>query len=216
MTQLVNKILLVRHGQTDWNMEGRWQGTLPVGLNSEGWEQARALAAALKGRPIAAIYSSDLPRAFETATTIGSAVGLVPHTDVRLREFNLGIFQGLTRQEIEERYPAEWHHFHADYWNYVVEQGESRRALQQRMHHVFEDVTSRGVGEEVIFVSHGGAIRMLLLALYPDDAAVRDGHIENTSVTTLERTSAGWRLVTMGDVEHLRSLSGNRPVADSL
>lgn len=200
---LAEKILLVRHGQTDWNVDGRWQGILPVGLNEQGWAQARALASTLKGREIGAIYSSDLPRAFETATVIGSAVGLVPHTDMRLREFNLGVFQGLTREQIEERFPEEWQNFRTDYWNYVVHQGESRRALQLRVQQAFEAISAQSAAKEVVLVSHGGSIRMLLLALFPSDAAVADVHIENTSVTTLERIETGWRLAGLAETTHL-------------
>lgn len=200
---LVNRVLLIRHGQTDWNVDGRWQGILPVGLNAEGWAQARALAATLPGHPIAAIYSSDLPRAFETATVLGSAVGLVPHTDTRLREFNLGVFQGLTREQIEDRYAAEWQAFRADYWNYVVPQGESRRALQMRVQQAFTAISAQAAGEEMALVSHGGSIRMLLMALFPHDTHLRDVHIENTSVTTLQRNSDGWQLTGIADISHL-------------
>ena len=200
---LRQRVLLVRHGQTDWNVDGRWQGVLPVGLNAEGWSQARALAASLKGRPIAAIYSSDLPRAFETASVVGNAVGLVPHSDTRLREFNLGIFQGLTREQIEERYPEQWQEFRIDYWNYVIPQGESRRALQVRVHQAFAAIATQSAGQEVMLVSHGGAIRMLLMALFPNDAAMRDVHIENASLTTLEHNADGWRLAGVADIAHL-------------
>jgi 2,3-bisphosphoglycerate-dependent phosphoglycerate mutase len=199
----IERVLLVRHGQTDWNVDGRWQGVLPVGLNTEGWSQARALAASLRGRPIGAIYSSDLPRALETATVVGSVVGLVPHTDIRLREFNLGVFQGLTREQIEDRHPAEWQEFRTDYWNYVIPQGESRRALQLRVQQAFTAITAQAAGKETVLVSHGGAIRMLLLALFANNAALRDVHIENTSVTTLERNGDDWRLAGVADIAHL-------------
>ena len=74
--QTIERVLLVRHGQTDWNVNGRWQGIEPVALNDEGWAQARLLADYLRDRPISRIYSSDLPRALETATTIGQAVNV--------------------------------------------------------------------------------------------------------------------------------------------
>src|SRR5688572_1104120 len=74
----LERVLLVRHGLTDWNVQGRWQGYEPVALNQDGWVQARMLARALKGRSFGEIISSDLPRAFETATAIGEVVGLSP------------------------------------------------------------------------------------------------------------------------------------------
>jgi phosphoserine phosphatase len=199
----IERVLLVRHGQTDWNLTGRWQGTEPVPLNADGREQARLLATFLRERPIRAICSSDLPRALETATVIGEAIGLVPKTDVRWREFNLGIFQGYTREEISERYSDEWRAFHEDFWGYSVPKGESRRALQNRVYDAWKDVLAEVSGPEVLIVSHGGAIKQLLLKLFEDDPEIGEIRIENTSVTTLERSGAGWRLAEIAAVHHL-------------
>jgi broad specificity phosphatase PhoE len=202
MTQLV-RVLLVRHGQTDWNRAGRWQGVLPVPLNEEGWSQARALATHLQGRSVSAIYSSDLPRAFQTAATIGKALGLEPTPDERWREFNLGIFQGLTREEIQERYPDEWRDFHTNYWDYVVPDGESRRMLQTRVHEAWTDVIHSTTASEAIVVTHGGAIRLLLLKLFEGAPELNDIHIENTSVTTIEHHGGEWRLANAAGTPHL-------------
>lgn len=141
----IEHVLLIRHGQTDWNVDGRWQGTLPIGLNDTGRTQAQALAAYLAKRQIGSIYSSDLPRALDTALAIGEAVGVTPQTDARLQEFNLGVFQGLTRQQINQQYPNEWREFEADYWNYSVTNGKSRRTLQTRAHDVFQHIVAHAV-----------------------------------------------------------------------
>ncbi|NWG15328.1 MAG: histidine phosphatase family protein [Chloroflexi bacterium] len=203
----IKRILLIRHGQTDWNMEGRWQGSLPVPLNDIGRAQARALAAHLRESPIRAIYSSDLPRALETAQLLGAALGVQPTPDVRLREFDLGIFQGLKRDEMMARYPAEWASFNADYWDYSIPGGESRRALQRRMWEAWQDVVARDEGPEVAIVSHGGALRLLLLKLFGESPEVSALRLENTSVTAVERNGAGWKLVGAADISHLASLS---------
>ena len=92
----IERVLLIRHGQTDWNANGRWQGILPIGLNDVGRTQAETLAIYLARRPIGSIYCSPLPRALDTARALGQAVGVVPEVDERLQEFNLGVFQGLT------------------------------------------------------------------------------------------------------------------------
>ena len=202
MTQ-IKRLLLIRHGQTDWNIEGRWQGTIPVGLNDVGRIQARALAMHLAQRQIGSIYSSHLPRAFDTAKVIGDTIGVVPQTDERLQEFNLGVFQGLTRHEISQRYPNEWHDFEADYWNYSVTNGESRRALQNRAYDVFQHIVANAVGPEVAVVSHGGTIRMLLLRLFDGAPELNHFHVENTSLTTLVRESDRWRLHELAIVPHL-------------
>ncbi len=201
--QIIERVLLVRHGQTDWNVSGRWQGIEPVALNDEGWAQARLLADYLRDRPISRIYSSDLPRALETATTIGQAVAITPHVDIRWREFNLGIFQGHTREMIKTRFKDEWKAFQTNYWDYAVPGGESRRAFQDRVYDAWQDVIRRSPGPEVVVVSHGGTIKHLLFKLFDDDPSIHELHIENTSVTTLEPNGNGWKLTEAGAVPHL-------------
>lgn len=199
----MERALLVRHGQTDWNAEGRWQGQIPTDLNADGHAQAQALARSLHGRPIGSIISSDLPRAYQTAEAIGQVVGVAPQADEQWREFHLGIFQGHTRQEIETHFPYEWAAFRADYWGYVVPGGESRRALQSRVFAAWTALTDHAKGPEVVIVSHGGSIRMLLAALFEGDSALSQLHIENTSVTVVERDGAGWRLADVASTDHL-------------
>ncbi len=202
MPQL-KRILLVRHGQTDWNIAGRWQGTLQIPLNAEGQAQAQALAQHLRGSAISAIYSSDLARALQTAEAIGAAVGVQPQSDQRWREFRLGIFQGLTDDEIIEQYPDEWHQFRENYWDYVVPQGESRRALQERLYTAWLDITARDHDGAIIIVSHGGAIKMLLLKLFDGNAELSNIHIENTSVTIVEGAEDQWHLTSIARIDHL-------------
>lgn len=199
----LKRVLLIRHGQTDWNVQGRWQGDLPVGLNTEGHEQARSLAHHLRARPIRTIVSSDLPRAFDTAAALGAVSGIPVKPDVRLREFAMGVFQGNTRPEIEARYAAEWAAFRADYWDYVIPGGESRRDLQNRVFAAWEELVATAPGPEAALVSHGGSIRVLLMRLFPNDDQVQHTHIDNTSVTTVEKTETGWQLVELNRVDHL-------------
>ena len=199
----IERLLLIRHGQTDWNVEGRWQGTIPIGLNDIGRTQARALATYLAHRQIGSIYSSHLPRAFDTAKAIGDTIGVIPQTDERLQEFNLGVFQGLTRDEIKQRYPNEHRDFEADYWNYVIANGESRRALQNRAHDVFQHIVANATGSEVAIVSHGGTIRMLLHRLFEGAPELNHFHIENTSLTTLVKENDHWHLHELAAVPHL-------------
>ena len=104
----VERVYLIRHGETDWNTNGRWQGLLPVDLNDTGRQQAQRLATALLHEEIEAIYTSDLSRAEETAHIVGDVLGIVPVTDARLRELDIGVFQGLTLDEIKQRYPQHY------------------------------------------------------------------------------------------------------------
>ena len=212
----IERVLIVRHGQTDWNVQGRWQGFEPVPLNTEGQMQARKLAESLRGRPIHTIITSDLPRAFQTAAAIGTVIGVMPRTDQRLREFNLGIFQGHTRDEMIAKFPDEWRAFEADYWDYLIPNGKSRRAMQERVYKAWESALLTAVGPEVVIVSHGGAIRMLLLKLFADIAADLDAaHLNNTSVTTIDKDDYRWRLTEVASVQHLAS-EGVESTTDTL
>jgi probable phosphoglycerate mutase len=100
---LTTTILLVRHGQTDWNLAHRWQGHVDIPLNETGRRQARLLARRLETLPIKAIYTSDLIRASETANIVAEPLGILPIPDPALRERNGGKFQSLTFDELEEQ-----------------------------------------------------------------------------------------------------------------
>src|SRR5215211_8136133 len=106
----VTAILLARHGETDWNREGRFQGWADPPLNDAGRAQAQALAERLREMPFDAVYASDLRRAFETAEIVAASHGVPVTPDPGLREVDIGSWSGLTRAEIEERFPGAAHH----------------------------------------------------------------------------------------------------------
>lgn len=200
----VERVLLIRHAETGWNAEGRWQGHELVPLNEKGKSQARKLAAHLSKRPIGSVYTSDLPRTLETAQTVADAVGVTPILDERLREWHLGIFQGMTRDEILVKYPTELEANNNDYYDYVIPQGESRRQMQARAYQAWLDIIAEGIGPEIAVISHGGTLKLLLLKLFESDApALRAMHIDNTSITTLERHRDYWRIVGLAATPHL-------------
>lgn len=196
-------VYLIRHGESDWNVARRWQGFAPTGLNDAGRRQAQALADFLRGQPIHAVYSSDLPRALETARILGAALGVTPQVDTRWREINVGVFQGLTTAEAEQHYPAELAAWRADRPDYRVPNGESRRELQDRAAAAWQDVTAGAGGGAAAVVSHGGTIRLLLHRLFGPE--VFDGRpLPNTSITTLARAAdGGWALAGAGETPHL-------------
>src|SRR5512133_2376807 len=126
-------VFLARHGQTDWNAAGRWQGHTDVPLNETGRAQARALAERLRGEGIAAIASSDLARARGTAEIVAAVLGLrVDLLDPDLRERRFGIFEGLTLRECEQRHPEDWARYAGDP-GLGPPLGESRSALLERL-----------------------------------------------------------------------------------
>jgi probable phosphoglycerate mutase len=197
------RILLIRHGETDWNAEERWQGFAPTELTALGHSQATALAASLAQRPITAIYSSDLPRTWQTAMPLAKALGLEPQPDARWREINLGVFQGLTHAEMEQQYPDEIVARKADHWGYKYPQGESRRDLGNRALAAWEFVVANAVGQEVAVISHGGTIRTLLWMLFGEEDERLHVPITNTSITTIDLIDGQYILRTVGETPHL-------------
>jgi probable phosphoglycerate mutase len=162
----VRRILyLARHGETSWNREGRWQGHTDIALNETGLGQARALGELLRGRDIARIHASDLARARQTAETVAAILGVTELVvDPALRERSFGVFEGLTRQECEERHPDLWRSYRADP-RHVPPGAESQEALVDRMHEAVARAAAlrrEGDAGPVLVVSHGGSIRALL------------------------------------------------------
>jgi probable phosphoglycerate mutase len=153
-------IFLVRHGETDWNAAGRWQGQTDVPLNARGRTQALALAERMRSEGIEAIASSDLVRASTTARIIGEALRLPIHVDPGLREQSFGLFEGLTRAECERRFPEEWERYSAG-WRVTPPGGESLEALLARLVPAIQHVVER-LASPALVVMHGGAMRALL------------------------------------------------------
>jgi broad specificity phosphatase PhoE len=153
----VTTILLARHGETDWNRENRFQGHADPPLNETGRAQAAELAATLANEPLAALYSSPLRRAFETAQIVAAPHGLEPVSVDALREVDVGSWQGLTRAEIEERFPEQFARW-LDYeqgW----EDGESYDEMGQRVLAALLELAATHEGERILAVSHGGPVR---------------------------------------------------------
>jgi broad specificity phosphatase PhoE len=199
------RIYLIRHGQTEWNVTGRWQGSLEVDLNDHGREQAAHLAQRLADRPISHIFTSDLSRALETAQMLGTAVGVEPQPDPRWREMNLGVFQGLTKAEVLAQQGDEYRVYVADIFDHVIQKGESRRMLQDRAYAAWCDAIQTDA-EEIAIVSHGVTIRMLLARLFPENFHMEQ-HVDigNTSVTTIERDGDNWVITELASIAHLEN-----------
>jgi broad specificity phosphatase PhoE len=152
-------LLLVRHGETDWNRDGRWQGGSDTELNDLGREQARALAAELDGG-IDVVYSSDLARARETAEIVSTKLGLDVRLDPRLRERGFGAWEGLTSTEIEERF-GEAHRRWRSGEGPGADDAEPFEDFSARINDFLADVLRLHPGEHVLVVSHGGSIRVI-------------------------------------------------------
>lgn len=200
----IQKVFLIRHGETDFNQEHRLQGTMAVSLNNNGRLQAKALGLYLKHHPIDALFSSPLTRARQTADFIGQALNLAVHDEPRLGEIAFGDkFEGLTFPEIQAKYPDEYRMWKSGDMSYIVPNGESRRSVQQRMTDAWEDLTSNTDYETIAFVSHGSALKIFLRSMFH---YLPTSKINNTSVTTLSRFNQVWEIEAFAETPHLTEI----------
>ncbi len=198
----VNKVWIVRHGETAYNAEHRWQGHLDIELSEKGIAQANQVAQYLQQFPIQAIFSSDLKRCQQTAQPIAKLLNLRVQQDSRLREINLGILQGKTSQQMEAEQPEIMAKWASRDMNYRLPDGESRADLQERMYSAWYDAVATDSVHNLLIVTHGGSIRQLMRRLF-DDWQLPTYGIPNTSITHLERDEEVWRLISEGQTPHL-------------
>jgi len=196
VTGRVRRVVLLRHGRTEWNATGRFQGQLDAALDVMGKAQAIAAASAVAEMQPDAIVSSDLSRTVDTATAIGAEVGLDVALDPRLREIHLGTWQGLTRAEARERYPAEYAGWQA---------GEDRRRGDGETYEevgkratecVLEWLDELGAGATLVAVTHGGTARAVIGTLlgFDPDLYWRLAPLGNCRWSLLADIGRGWRL----------------------
>ena len=198
------QLIIVRHGQTEWNIAGIRQGHLDSQLTSKGIAQANALARRLARERFAALYSSDLGRAVQTAMAVAELTGHEIVTDARLRERHLGIFQGLNANEIMEKFPEERRLLRTMGPDYVIPGGESMRQQVERNVSFLNDLAQKHAGETVVVVTHGGVVSGFFrhtLAI-PLDAPRRFEFV-NAGVNVFVHEEEHWMLLTWGDVSHL-------------
>lgn len=193
------RVLFIRHGQTDFNLEHRLQGALPVPLNACGRSQAQALADFLKSVPIDAIYTSPRSRALETAQIIGAVLGQDVCEDERLAEIAFGDFEGHTFAEVKSLFPLAYRKWESGYRPYRVPGGESRLDVQRRMQATWDDITSATDGETVAIVGHSSAMMILFASMF---AQLPVKAMKNTSITTLDRFEDTWQISAFAEMPH--------------
>ena len=151
-------LLLIRHGQTEWNRERRIQGNGDSPLTTLGHAQARAAALALQRYDIDCLYASDAGRALQTAAPMVESLGLEPEIDPRLRERHYGLFEGKTEEENRQAFPAIFADYQKRRPDFAVPGGESVVELQARAMDACTEIAKRHPGRHVAIVSHGGTI----------------------------------------------------------
>ncbi|HEX2864169.1 MAG TPA: histidine phosphatase family protein [Deinococcales bacterium] len=196
---------LVRHGETTWNVEGRWQGQGDAPLTPDGELQAQRLAARLAGQAFTAVYASDLPRAFTTARAITSRLAhpAEPQPEPGLREIHVGRISGLTTPQAELEHPGLTRLGFED----PYPDGESRAGLSRRIDALLRDLAARHretPGARLLLVTHGGVIRAAVALALGDPSgaslAGRLGRVQNGSITRLALSVDGrYRLLSFNN-----------------
>ncbi|WP_020655850.1 histidine phosphatase family protein [Massilia niastensis] len=202
-------ILLIRHGETAWNAERRLQGHLDIALNAEGERQAAALGEALAGERIDLVVSSDLMRARQTAAAIQGRSGQGMALDPALRERCYGGFEGLLYSEIAARFPREFAEWQAR--NVYAElppgtnQGETFRQFYERVMGAVMGHARLHPGKTLALVAHGGVLECAYrAALGLPLETPRDFKVHNASINRFVVEKEGLRLLSWGEVDHLR------------
>jgi len=191
----VEHLILLRHGETDWNRNQRLQGHRDIPLNAVGHHQALDAAPSIVALRPSVMVSSDLARARETASAVSVLTGIEPTVDVRLRETSMGLWEGLTRDEVVAGWPGEWERWRTTSAHAAPPGGESRWQVAKRANEVVEELDA-GTATRALIVSHGGLIVGLtgrLLALPEDSWGTLIG-VHNCHWVVLHRFAGAWRL----------------------
>ncbi len=209
-------VLLIRHGETQWNADHRVQGHLDVPLSSRGEEQAQLLAAWLRQEPLDAVYSSDLSRAYRTAEAL-TREGLPLHVEPRLKEAGFGSFQGLTTQEIAEQFPEPFRLWREDAIRHRPPGGETLEDLQERCMAALAELIPRHPEQVIAVVAHGGPVRVMVCGLLGVSLDVYPMlRVDNTSLSRIVYGSKGPVLAGYNQTAHLRPLTGVIDRADGV
>ena len=198
------RILAIRHGETLWNVDSRIQGHLDIGLNDTGRWQAERLGLALKDESIAAIYASNLSRAYDTALAVSRHTGVPVQAEPGLRERSFGEFEGRTFAEIEKELPEQAQRWRQRDPAFTPAGGESLLMLEARVLSVAARLAAQHPGEQIALFAHGGVMDILYRAATRLDLqAARTWALGNTAVNRLLWSPEGFSLVGWADVQHL-------------
>ena len=204
----MGRLYIVRHGETEWNAQGRIQGHTDVDLSDHGRQQARAIAQRLSGVNFDVIYSSDLSRSRETAQIILGQRPTSLHSTDRLREFHKGVFEGLTVHEYMRRYPDQYQASLVNDLDFAPTGGETIRQTSARMAGFVSDLKKRHQDETVLVVGHGGSLRSAVVAImdFPLEANWKL-NMYNCSLSVFDIYPDNAVMLLYNDTSHLNGVS---------
>ncbi len=200
----LTRIVAIRHGETDWNVDTRIQGQTDVPLNATGRWQAERLVDAVAEEGIAAVYASDLARAWQTAEAVARGAGVTPVPEPGLRERHFGIFEGWTFAEIEQRWPEESLRWRKRDPAFGPQGGEALQAFFDRCVATATRLAAAHAGQTIALVAHGGVMDCLYRAAARIAiTAPRSWQLGNAGINRLLYSPQGFVLVGWSDVSHL-------------
>ena len=203
----MTEIIIIRHGETEWNKIGRFQGHSDVPLSAEGRAQAAMLGENLAVDHVDMIYASDLTRAMETAAPLAQRFGLEVISDPQLRELNFGAWEGRNFNDVNAENPNAMKNFYTDPEQADIPESEPFPEFQRRIAGRVREIVAQERGKRIVIVSHGASIRILLADLL--SMPIRSiWHLSqlNTAVNKIRFEDDGFAVVTlMNDTSHLRA-----------
>lgn len=202
------KMIIVRHGEAQWNLQDRAMGQLDSPLTPNGIRQAYALGDRLRRLSFTTLYTSDLGRAAQTVNIIASICDKKVIFNSGLRERNFGIFQGLTLSEMQEKFPQERQDFEQNDFEYIVPEGESLKQLRQRSFQILTAIAQLHLGETVVVVTHGGILMCffeeVLGIIHKKPLPFKQ---DNANFCVFEYVNGRWILMTWNNISHLENIN---------
>lgn len=212
----MTELILLRHGETDWNRELRFQGHVDVALNAIGQEQARRLARRLAGETAHRLFASDLLRAQQTAQPVGLQLGLASISDPALREQSFGRVDGMKVDDIKAQHPQAWEGWLRFEEDYRMPEGESTRQFHARVMDAIRRMVAAHRGQTLVVVTHGGVLDMVYrTARSLGLNGPRQSEIPNAGLNRVRVHEGGIDILAWADVQHLQDLPP-QPVYDQL
>lgn len=201
------RFYLIRHGETVWNKEKRYQGWTDIELSEKGKKQAELLGKRFQNLKINAVYSSPLKRAVKTAQPIADTANLPVIIDEHFKEINFGAWEGGTVEELTQQYGKEFSDFFESPFEYPFPGEGSFAHVAERSLKGFQLLLEKHKGQSVVIVSHGGLLRVLMIKLMGMDISFyRKTWLNNTSITTIDMIDGNPLLYTLNDSAHIETI----------
>lgn len=202
------KIILIRHGETDWNKEQVFRGKIDVPLNTRGSAQAHAVGAALQEVVIDALYASPLVRAYETARVLAEGRNVEIGAEEGLSDIDFGLWQGVPKEKVRETYPDLYATWMTDPHRVTLPQGETLRTVQNRSMAVLERIIGNNPGKTIAVVSHRVVNKVILCGILGIDLS-RFWYVkqDTCAINRFEYDAGCFYLTLLNDTCHLKGIA---------